>query len=42
MKSTLNTQAQFYKTNLESERSNNLKEGKRLCDEDLAMKDQES
>lgn len=42
MKSTLDTQAQFYKNNLESERSSNLKEGKRLCDQDLALKDQES
>ncbi len=42
MKNTLETQAQFYRQNAESERSNDLKEGKRLCDLDLAEKDKES
>jgi len=42
MLSTLDTQARFYKTNLERERTNDLKEGKTICDNDLAMKDQES
>lgn len=42
MKMTLNTQAQFYKTNLENERFNDLKEGKKLCEDDLLMKDVES
>jgi hypothetical protein len=41
MKSTLDEQATFYKTTKESERSNELREGKLLCDEDLAKKDLE-
>lgn len=35
MKVTLDTQAQFFKSNLENQRFNDLKEGKRLCDADL-------
>jgi hypothetical protein len=42
MKSTLDTQAQFYKTNLENRRFYDLKEGKKLCEADLAEKDKES
>ena len=41
MKLTLDTQAQFYKTSLENKRFNDLKEGKELCDVDLAEKDKE-
>ena len=39
MKKTLNTQAQFYKTNLQNERYTDLIEGKKHCEEDALMKD---
>ena len=41
LRNTLHNQAQFYRTAKESERIQDLTEGKRLCDEDLAKKDLE-
>lgn len=41
MKETLDQQAEMYRTNKSNERSEDLREGKRLCDEDLAKKDLE-
>lgn len=42
LKSTLSTQAHFYRTEKHSEKKQDLAEGKRLCDEDLAKKNLES
>jgi hypothetical protein len=41
MKSVLDDQAQFYRTMKETERKDDLAEGKTLCEEDLAKKDLE-
>lgn len=40
-KKTLDTQAQFYRSAKISERVQNLTEGKKICDDDLAKKDLE-
>lgn len=41
MKSVLDDQAQFYRTMKETEKKDDLAEGRTLCEEDLAKKDLE-
>jgi hypothetical protein len=41
LKSTLDTQAQFYRSAKKSERVQDLTEGRKICDDDLAKKDLE-
>jgi len=41
LKNTLDTQAQFYRSAKKSERVQDLTEGKKICDDDLAKKDLE-
>lgn len=41
LKNTLDTQAQFYRSAKKSERMQDLTEGKKICDDDVAKKDLE-